>query len=114
MMGTGHYRGGGVGRIKGFVSLGGGGEQGDRPVAPTGIGPGRGDPTLTGRLRKPCSRPPLILREPQHERPRDPGVTLTPSGDSGQALALSRLGASTTHRGRGDRTPPQIPRGAAE
>ena len=39
--------------------------------------------------------PPLILREPQHERPHRPGITLT--------LALS-------HRGRGDRRPLPAPR----
>ena len=52
MTGMGHYRGGGVGRIKGFVSQGVGGEQGDRPVAPTEIGPGHGEPTLMGRFGK--------------------------------------------------------------
>ena len=90
MMGTGHYRGGGVGRIKGFVSQGG--WRAGRPASrPYGDWTGARGTYADGSFGQTLFHPPLILREPQHERPRDPGVTLTPSGDSGQALALSRL-----------------------
>ena len=48
---------------------------------------------------KGVGRPRSYFEWPQHERPRTgEGITLTPSRDSGQALALSR-------RGKGYRTP---------
>ena len=86
MMGMGHYRGGGVGRIKGFVSQGVGGESGDRSVAPTGIGPGHGEPTLMGRLANVVPPPAHTSRASARAAPGPGEITLT--------LALS-------HRGRG-------------